>query len=216
MRLSLKKVTTTIVLVGVMTAVPLGSAFATTTTQSAKVKVAKADYARTIAKARAEFRSAIKLSRGAAVAVGKPAELVRREKVKVALAAFNKVVATAKAPSFAAEKSYKAAILKLVASPNNVTWKADSKAALAALTKASAALKVDQNVAAARIVFAKARLQAMVEFKATIAKVVKERHVVQVRELAKFNAAKAKAAVTMKVALKAAQTGTVKTPVKKK
>ncbi len=215
MELSLKKAATAIALVGVMAVVPLGSAFATTAAQSTKVKAANSGYAKTIAKARADFQLALKPSRDAVVATGKPAELVRREKVKVALAAFKTVVARAKAPSLAAEKSYKAAILKLVASPKSTTLRADSKAALAALTLAVATLKTDQNVAAARTVFAKARVQAMVEFKATIAKAVKQRHAVQVRELAKFNATKTKATVTLKAALKAALVGSTKTPAKK-
>lgn len=211
---NLKNAATAVVLLGVITAVPLGSASAAV--DSAKVKAANAAFAKTMAKAKVSFQLAIKPSRDAVVAVGKPAELVRREKVKVALAAFTSVVAAAKAPSLAAEKVYKAAILKLVANPNNATLKADSKAALRVLTQATAALKVDQSVAVARAAFAKARLQAMTDFKLTIAKAVNERRAVQVKEIAKFNATKAKATATLKVALKAAQMGTAKKPVKKK
>ena len=196
--------TTAVILVGVLMSMPLISASATTVTQSAKIKIANAAYAKTIAKAKADFQLAIKPSRDAVVAVGKPAERVRRAKVKVALAAFNSVVVAEKAPSIAAEKAYKAVILKLVADPTNANLKVSSKAALLSLKNATAALKVDAKVKVARTTFAEVRIKAMAAFKATIAKVVKTRHLVQVREIAKFKVKKAKAQITLKAAIKAA------------
>ena len=199
-----RKTTTAVILVGVLMSMPLISASATTVTQSAKIKIANAAYATTIAKAKADFRLAIKPSRDAVVAVGKPAERVRRAKVKLALVAFNSVVATEKAPSIAAEKAYKVVILKLVADPKNATLKAQAKAALLSLKNATAALKVDAKINTVRIAFAKARAKAMAAFKAKIAKAVKARHLVQVREIAKFKVKKAKAQITLKAAIKAA------------
>ena len=204
MESSTRRTTTAAMLVAVLMSLPLLSASATTITQTAKIKIANAAYAKTIAKAKADFRLAIKPSRDAVVAVGKPAERVRRAKVKVALAAFNAVVVTAKAPSIAAEKAYKAVILKLVADPKNANLKVQSKAALLSLKNATAALKVDAKVKVARTTFAQVRIKAMAAFKATIAKVVKTRHLVQVREIARFKVKKAKAQVALKAALKAA------------
>ena len=202
-----RKTTTAVILVGVLMSMPLISASATTVTQSAKIKIANAAYATTVAKAKADFRLAIKPSRDAVVAVGKPAERVRRAKVKLALVAFNSVVATEKAPSIAAEKAYKVVILKLVADPKNATLKAQAKAALLSLKNATAALKVDAKINTVRIAFAKARAKAMAAFKAKIAKAVKARHLVQVREIAKFKVKKAKAQITLKAAIKAALAG---------
>ena len=199
-----RRSTTAVMLVGVMMSIPLLSASATTVTQTEKIKVANETYAKTIARAKADFALSIKPSRNAVIAVGKPAEKARRAKVKVALASFNSVVATEKAPSIAAEKAYKAVILKLVADPKNVALKAQAKAALLTLKNATAALKVDAKINAARIAFAKARAKAMAAFKARIAKPVKTRHLIQVREVARFNARKAKAEITLKAAIKAA------------
>ncbi len=199
-----RRTTTAAMLVAVLMSMPLLSASATTATQTAKGKIANAAYAKAIAKAKADFRLAIKPSRIAVIAVGKPAEQVRRAKVKVALAAFNSVVVTEKAPSFAAEKAYKSVILKLVADPNNATLKVQAKAALLSLKNATAALKVDAKIKVARTVFAKVRAKAMAAFKATIAKAVKARHLVQVREIAKFKVKKTKAQIALKAALKAA------------
>ena len=204
MESSTRRTTTAAMLVAVLMSLPLISASATTATQTAKVKIANAAYAKTIAKAKADFRLAIQPSRDAVVAVGKPAERVRRAKVKVALAAFNSVVVTAKAPSIAAEKAYKSVILKLIADPNNANLKVQSKAALLSLKNATAALKVDAKIKVARTVFAKVRAKAMAAFKATIAKAVKARHLVQVREIAKFKVKKTKAQINLKAAIKAA------------
>ena len=204
METSVRRTTTAVMLIGVLMSMPLISASAATSTQTAKIKVANAVYAKAIAKATADFRLAIKPSRAAVVAVGKPAERVRRGKVKVALAAFNSVVVTEKAPSIAAEKAYKTVILKLVADPNNANLTVQSKAALLSLKNATAALKVDAKIKVARTTFAQVRIKAMAAFKATIAKVVKTRHLVQVREIAKFKVKKAKAQVTLKAAIKAA------------
>ena len=199
-----RETTTAVILAGVLMSMPLISASATTVTQSAKIKIANAAYATAIAKAKADFQLAIKPSRDAVVAVGKPAERVRRAKVKAALAAFNSVVVTEKAPSIAAEKAYKAVILKLVGDRNNASLKVQSKAALLSLKNATAALKVDAKIKVARVAFAKERNKAMAAFKATIAKVVKARHLVQVREIAKFKVKKVKAQITLKAAIKAA------------
>jgi hypothetical protein len=195
---------TAVMLTGVLLGVPLISASAATVTQTAKIKVAVAAYARTIAKERANFQMAVKPSRDAVVAIGKPAERVRRAKVKVALATFNQVVVTEKAPSIAAEKSYKAVILKLVTDPKNATLKLQAKTALLSLKNATSALKVDAKVRFARIAFARARTHAMAAFKATIAQAVHIRHVILVQEIAKFKAGKAKGQITLKAAIKAA------------
>ena len=198
---------TTVIVAGVLMSVPLISASATTITQATKIKVANAAYAKTIAKAKADFKLAIQPSYHAVVAVGKPAEQVRRAKVKVAFVVFNSVVVTEKAPSIAAEKAYKAVILKLVADPNNAQLKLQVRAALLSLKNATAALKVDAKIKAARTAFAQLRTRAMLAFKATIFKAVSARHLVQVREIAKFKVKKAKAQTTLNAAIKAALAG---------
>jgi len=185
---------------------PLTSASASimTATQVSKIKVANMVYAKTMAKAKLDFRVAIKPSYDTVLAVGKPAEIVRRAKVKMALASFNSIVAVEKAPSIMAEKAYKVAILKLVADPKNVQLKEKSKTALSSLKTATAALKVDAKVKMARIVFEKARIKAMMTFKSVTLKAVKARQKVQTREIAKFNIKKIKAQSTLKATIKMA------------
>ncbi|OIQ86298.1 hypothetical protein GALL_318420 [mine drainage metagenome] len=198
---------------GVLTASPV---FAAASPQSAKAKAANSAYVKALAHARADYLAAVKPSRDAALLVGKPAEAIRRARVKAALDAFNLVVSTAKAPSLADEKSYKAAVANLAANPGNASLKAAAKASLTTLTQATAALKVDPKVAAARSVFAAARASTMAEFKATVMNVAKTRDAIQATAMTKFKAAKAKAAANLKAALKAAQSKSAKAATKKK
>lgn len=186
------------------------SAAATNAQKSKKIKVnasaqiaAKAAYKQAIDKARADFIAAVKPSRDAVVAVGKPAETVRRAKVSAALKAYTSVATAAKAPSLAAEVAYKKALAALVANPNDATLKANFKTALATLTSATAALKLDATVADARVVFHRTRLAAMTEFKATIASAVKARTDAQTQALVRYRTAKQTASANLKVALKA-------------
>lgn len=200
---------TAVVLAGALVILPLSSSFGSTltATQAMKIKLANANYAKVIAKAKADFKVAIKPSYDAVLAVGKPAEQVRRGKVKVALTAFTSVVIKEKAPSIAAEKAYKVAILKLVADRTNAQLKLQTKAALLTLTKATAALKVDAKIKAARVTFEKQRAKAMVAFKSTILRAVIARQEVQVREIAKYNAKKVKAQIALKTAIRVAMAG---------
>lgn len=211
------QITMAAVLLGALTTglIGSGSSVAATATQSAKEKAAAAVYSKTMAKARADFLAAVKPSRDAVIATGKPAETARRAKVKTALAAFNAVVGAEKAPSIAAEKSYKIAVGKLKLNPKDATLKANTKSSLLVLTQSAAALKVDAKIVEARKVFAAARVSAMAEFKSTIASAVKARDAVQAQELAKFKATKARALATLNVSLKQAK-ATTKTGAKKK
>jgi hypothetical protein len=182
-----------------------GSASAANSAPSPKEKAAVSAYAKTMAQAGTAYFAAVKPTRVRALAVGKSAEKARRAKVQVALVAFNSVVVAAKAPSLAAEKSYKAAWTKSAANPASASLKASAKAALLALTQATAALKTDARVASSHAAFAKARVAAMTQFKATVAKSVKARDLAQIRAIAKFKAVKVKALATLKAAVKAAR-----------
>jgi len=207
MKFDAKSTFVAVALAGVMMSLPLSSASAITVNQAAKIKLANAAYAKVMAKAKADFKAAIKPSYLAVRAVGKPAEQVRRAKVKTAFAAFNLVVVKEKAPSIAAEKAYKVLILKLVADRTNAQLKLQAKAALLALQSATAALKVDAKIKLARTDFGKQRVKAMVAFRTTILKAVIARQEVQVHEIAKFNAKKLKAQVALKAAIKTAMAG---------
>ena len=209
MKFNTKQALTVVVLVGALMSLPQASSFGSTitATQAAKIKLANAAYAKVITKAKADFKVAIKPSYDAILAVGKPAERVRRLKVKAALVAFTSMVNKEKAPSIAAEKAYKVAILKLVADRTNAQLKLQAKAALLALTKATAALKVDVKIKAARLTFEKQRVKAMEAFKTTILKAVISRQKVQLREIVKFNTKQVKAQITLKAAIKAAMAG---------
>lgn len=209
MKFNTKQALTVVVLVGALMSLPQASSFGSTitATQAAKIKLANAAYAKVITKAKADFKVAIKPSYDAILAVGKPAERVRRLKVKAALVAFTSMVNKEKAPSIAAEKAYKVAILKLVADRTNAQLKLQAKAALLALTKATAALKVDVRIKAARLTFEKQRVKAMEAFKTTILKAVISRQKVQLREIVKFNTKQVKAQITLKAAIKAAMAG---------
>lgn len=184
----------------------LGGSASASTPPNAKEKAAIAAYVKTMAQARTSYLATMKASEKAVLALGKPAEAARRAAVHSALTAFESVVTRAKAPSLAAEKSYRMAFAKFKALPGNTTLKADVKASLLALTKATAALKVDPNVAAARVVFKRARLAAMAKFKAKLAPAIKVRTQTKIRATAKFKSTKAKALITLKAALKAAKT----------
>ncbi len=191
-----------------------GPASATSSTQIAKEKAAIKVYAKSMAQARAAYFAQVKPSRAAVAAVGKPAEVKRRATVAAGLATFNAAVRAAKAPSLAAQIAYRSAAAKSAAAPNDQTLRALAKSSLNALSKATAALKVDANVAAAKVAFAKVRAAAMAEFKATVAASVAKRNNVQVRAMAKFKAAKAKALAKLKVSLKAARAKPAKRPTK--
>jgi hypothetical protein len=137
------QVATATALVGVLVAgvVLAGSATPARSTPTAKEKAAVSVYAKAVAKARLAFLAEISPSRKAVIAVGKTAEAVRRAKVKAALNTFNLVVASAKAPTLAAEKSYKAEAAKLTANPANTTLKAGVKASLLKLNERCAQSK---------------------------------------------------------------------------
>ena len=182
---------------------------------SAKEKLAIAAYAKSMGQIRATYLSTVRASRQAVVKVGKPAEVIRRAEVKSALIAFRSVATTAKAPSLAAEKSYRATVAKLKASPGDISLKADVKASLLKLTKATAALKVDPKVATARAIFKKIRTEAMAKFRATLAPTIAVRTQTKVRATAQFKAAKTKALINLKAAIKAAKTTPKKTTPKK-
>ena len=207
MKFNARSTLTVVALAGVMMSLPLSSASAITATQATKIKLANAVYAKVIAKAKTDFKVAIKPSYDAVLAVGKPAERARRIKVKTALAAFNLVVVKEKAPSIAAEKAYKVLILKLVADRTNTQLKLQAKAALLTLTSATAALKVDAKIKAARVAFGKQRVKAMVVFRTTILKALIARREVLVREIANFKAKKIKAQAALKAAIKVAMAG---------
>lgn len=207
MKFDVKSTFAAVALAGVIMSLPLSSASAITANQAAKIKLANAAYSKVMAKAKADFKVAIKPSYLAVRAVGKPAERVRRAKVKAAFAAFNLVVVKEKAPSITAEKAYKVLILKLVADRSNAQLKLQAKTALLALQSATAALKVDAKIKVARTAFGKQRVKAMMAFRTTILKAVIARQEVQVREIAKFNAKKLKAQIALKAAIKAAMAG---------
>jgi len=192
-----------------MAVFPLTSASASimTATQVSKIKAANMVYAKTITKAKLDFKVAIKPSYDAVLAVGKPADLVRRAKVKTALASFNAIISVEKTPSIMAEKAYKVVILKLVKDPANVQLKEQSKTALLSIKTATALLKVDAKVKMARLVFEKARIKAMMTFKLVTLKAVKARQKVQTIEIAKFNIKKIKAQSTLKATIKMALAG---------
>ena len=194
-------------LLGVLAGVALISvpASAAGGTQSAKEKVAISAYSKTVALARAAYFAQVKPSRDAVRAIGKPAELRRRAAVAAGLAIFSAMVRVAKAPSLAAESAYRSAAAKSAASPGDTALKSATKARLADLNKATAALRNNPNVAAARLTFAKVRAMAMAKFKATISASVSKRSKAQVRAMAKFKATKTKALARLRIALKAAR-----------
>lgn len=207
MNFNMRSVILAVSLSGLMLATSTLSTSATTATQAAKIKLANASYSRVMSKAKDDFRIAIKPSYDAVVAIGKPAEQLRRTKVKAALAVFSSVVATEKAPVIAAEKAYKAIISKLVADRTNAQLKLQVKATLLSLKNATQALKADSKVKMAKAVFAKQRIQAMTTLKTTLFKAIKTRQEVQKREIAKFNSKKIRAKIALKVAIKAALAG---------
>jgi len=207
MKFDVKSTFTAVALAGAMMSLPLSSASAITANQAAKIKLANAAYTKVMAKAKADFKVAIKPSYFVVLAVGKPAEQVRRAAVKSALAAFNLMVVREKAPSIAAEKAYKVLILKLVADRTNAQLVLQVKAALLALKSATATLQVDAKIMVARTAFGKQRAKAMTAFRTTILKAIIARQEVQVHEIAKFNARKLKAQVTLKAAIKVAMAG---------
>lgn len=218
MRFRATNLTTLMVLIATLLAATFASsASAATTTVTAKEKTAVAVYAKALAQARAAYFVAVKPSRAAVIAIGKPAENKRRLAVATALASYLTVVGTAKAPSLAAQLNYRNAAAKATANSTNLSLKTEVKATLDALSKATVALKGDANVAAARINFTQSRVRAMAGFKATVAATVSKRDAAQKTAFIKFKIAKVKALAQLKVALKAASTKvTTKVVVKKK
>ena len=197
-------------LVGIVASVSIASTLlagsaSASTPPNPKEKIAITAYVKTMAQASTTYLSLMRSSRNTVLALGKPAEAARRASVHSALAAFNSEVTKTKAPSLAAEKSYRSAVIKLKALPGDATLKANVKASLLALMKATAALKVDRTVATARAVFKKTRISAMVKFKAKLAPAIKFRTRTQIRAMAKFKASKGKALLTLKAALAAAK-----------
>ena len=201
------RVVATSILVGALASGALiaGPAAATGSTQTVKEKAAIAAYAKTTTRARLAYFAQVKPSRAAVVSIGKPAELKRRAQVASGLATFKATVRLAKAPSLAAEAAYRSAAAKSAGSPGDSALKAVAKSSLNALNKATAALKIDPNVAAARATFAKVRAGAMAKFRATIAPSVAKRFKAQARASARFKATKVKALARLKIALKAAR-----------
>ncbi len=165
---------------------------------------AQANYASALATAKASFLAAVKPSRARMLEEGKKAEVIRRASVKNGLAVFNAAVASEKSASLLAEKSYKAAVVKSAASPTNLSFKADVKANLDTLTKATTALSTDVKITAARAVFAKIRTTAMTKFKAALEISAKERGMTIDRASLRYKAEKARALVTLQAALKKA------------
>lgn len=165
---------------------------------------ANAQYTASIAAAKASFLAAIRPSRAIMIDKGKRAETARRNTVKRGLITFNAVVAAEKAPSLAAEKAYKASVAKSAASPTDLSLKTAVKTNLAALTKATAALSADANIAAGRIAFAKVRTSAMVTFKASLEISAAQRARTLERASLRYKADKARALVTLHAALKKA------------
>jgi hypothetical protein len=104
----------------------------------------------------------------------------------------------------AAELAYRNAASMSASSPTNLSLKNEAKSKLDALNKASAALKVDRNIATARVSFSKARMVAMSKFKATLSTAVIKRNAAQKSAFAKFKIVKSNALAKFKVALKAA------------
>lgn len=201
------RVVATSILVGALASGALiaGPAAATGSTQTVKEKAAIAAYAKTMTRARLAYFAQVKPSRAAVVSIGKPAELKRRAQVASGLATFKATVRLAKAPSLAAEAAYRSAAAKSTGSPGDAALKVVAKSSLNALNKATAALKIDPNVAAARATFAKVRAGAMAKFRATIAASVAKRFKAQARASARFKATKMKALARLKIALKAAR-----------
>lgn len=200
------------VLIGAFAIGLSSTASAAVNTQTTAEIAANAAFANALAAAKAGFLNSVQPSRKRAVAVGLRAEAARRSSMKSALAAFDAVVKAEKAATLANEKSYKAAVAKLAATPANllatstgVSLKASVKTSLVALTNSSVALKSDAKIATARVAFAKARVTAMAKFKSAVAIATKERAVVQVRATAKYKALKVKALVNLQVALKVAK-----------
>ena len=180
------------------------TASAATTPLTAKEKAAVVSYGKALSQARADYFVAVKPSRAAVVALGKPAELKRRTAVIAALMNYLTIVHAAKAPVLAAQLAYRNAASAAAAHPTNTSLKVEAKSKLGALNKASAALKVDRNVATARLTFSKSRIAAMSKFKATLSTVVAKRNAAQKSAFAKFKIAKANALAKFKAALKAA------------
>ena len=201
------RVVATSILVGALASGALiaGPASATGSTQTVKEKAAIATYAKTMTRARLAYFAQVKPSRAAVVSIGQPAERKRRATVAASLATFNAAVRAAKAPSRAAQVAYRSAAAKSAAAPNDQTLRALAKSSLDALSKATAALKIDPNVAAARATFAKVRAVAMAKFRATIAVSVAKRSKAQVRASLRFKGTKMKALARLKIALKAAR-----------
>lgn len=163
---------------------------------------ANADYAASIADAKANFLSAVRPSRATMIDEGKRAEAARRWTVKTGLAKFNAVVTAEKAASLTAEKTYKASVAKSVASPTNLTLKAAVKTNLAALTKATAALSVDAKITTARAAFAKTRTTAMDKFKTALEISANERTRTLDRASMRYKADKARAFAKLQATLK--------------
>ncbi len=165
---------------------------------------ANADYASSIAQAKANFLTAVRPSRATMVDEGKRAEVIRRMAVKQALVAFTSVVTVEKAASLTAEKTYKASVVKSTANPTDLSLKAAVKSNLAALTKATSALSTDAKITAARAVFAKARTVAMARFKAALEISANERTRTLERASMRYKADKVRAFAKLQAALKKA------------
>ncbi len=169
-----------------------------------KEKAAVSAYAKALSQARTNYFLAVKPTRAAVIELGKPAELKRRRAEIAALINYLEVVRKAKAPVFAAQAAYRIAALKSSANPTDLSLRTDAKSKIDSLNRASAALKEDRNIAAARILFAKARISAMTKFQATLSVVLAKRTAAEKLAFNKFKVAQAIAMVKFKAALKAA------------
>ena len=201
-----KKLASGTLIAALMLTLFLGEPASASAPPNTKEKAAIASYVNTMAQARIAYLATMRSSRKEVLNVGKAAEKIRRASVHSALFALTLVLIKAQAPSLAAERSYRKAIAKLKAHPGDATLRADVKASLHVLTQATAALKMDQNVAVARAVFNKARLAALDEFKSTVSRAIKARSETGVQAAEKFRATKAKAVSDLKASLKIAKT----------
>jgi hypothetical protein len=162
---------------------------------------AKVEYASSIAAAKTAFLTAVRTSRAIKIKESKRAEATRRLAVKVGLAKFNAVVAAERAPSLAAEKTYKASVRKSLGSPADLVLKTAVKVNLATLVKATSALKTDAKIADVRATFAKIRTSAMDKFKAALDISAKARARTLNLASLRYKANKAKAYATLQIAL---------------
>lgn len=197
--------TTKAAIVAVLASVLVGG-FASSSSAATSITAAQANanYTAALTAAKASFLAAVRPSRMTMIDEGKSAESNRRATVKRALVAFNAVVATEKASSLLAEKTYKASVANLTATPTSLSLKASVKANLEALTKVTTALSTDAKISTARAAFVKARTTAMEKFKTALDISATERARTLDRASLRYKADKDRALVILQAALKKA------------